>query len=62
MQEMYGFAISCYKAGLPAVGLELNMMSQPPWDTELEPYYMLHYTYGEAAVTSPSGYWPMHRR
>eukprot|EP00891_Asterochloris_glomerata_P002540 jgi/Astpho2/2540/e_gw1.00048.41.1_t len=46
VQEMYGFAISCYKVGLPPVGLELNMMSQPPWDTELEPYYMLHYTYG----------------
>lgn len=22
------------------------MMSQPPWDEKLEPYYILHYTYG----------------
>lgn len=21
-------------------------MSQPPWDEKLEPYYILHYTYG----------------
>ena len=22
------------------------MMGQPPWDTQLWPYYLLHYTYG----------------
>lgn len=46
VQEMYGFAISCWIAQLPRVDLHLEMMSQPPWDTELEPYYLLHYTYG----------------
>ena len=44
--EMYGFAISCFKTGVGPVDLHLKMMSQPPWDEKLEPFYLLHYTYG----------------
>ena len=44
--EMYGFAISCFKEGVGPIDLHLKMMSQPPWDTNLDPYYLLHYTYG----------------
>lgn len=44
--EMYGFAISCYNTGVVPIDLHLKMMSQPPWDEKLEPYYVLHYTYG----------------
>ncbi|KAK9823561.1 hypothetical protein WJX72_003781 [[Myrmecia] bisecta] len=46
VQEMYGFTISCYNAGIAPIDLHLDMMSQPPWDTTLEPFYLLHYTYG----------------
>ena len=46
VQEMYAFTLSAYKAGLRNIGLHLKMMSQPPFDTELAPYYLLHYTYG----------------
>lgn len=46
VQEMYAFTLSCYKAGIRNIGLHLKMMSQPPWDEKLEPYYILHYTYG----------------
>ena len=43
---MYGFAISCFTQGVGPIDLHLKMMSQPPWDEKLEPYYLLHYTYG----------------
>lgn len=46
VQEMYAFTIAMYKAGIRNVGLHLKMMAQPPWDSELDPYYILHYTYG----------------
>ena len=45
---MYGFTLSCHMAGIPRVDLFLRMMSQPPWDTEVHRYYLLHYTYGPA--------------
>ncbi|KAL0032623.1 hypothetical protein WJX77_011236 [Trebouxia sp. C0004] len=44
--EMYGFAISCFKEDVGPIDLHLKMMSQPPWDKKLDPYYLLHYTYG----------------
>ena len=44
--EMYGFAISCFKEDVGPIDLHLKMMSQPPWDEKLSPYYLLHYTYG----------------
>lgn len=44
--EMYGFAISCFKQGVGPIDLHLKMMAQPPWDERLDPYYILHYTYG----------------
>ena len=44
--EMYGFAISCYKEGIAPIDLHAKMMSQPPWDEKMDPYYLLHYTYG----------------
>ena len=43
---MYGFTIGCYRAGVGRIDLYLRMMSQPPWDTTMEPFYILHYTYG----------------
>ena len=46
VQEMYAFTLSMYKAGIRDIGLHLEMMSQPPYDTILEKYYILHYTYG----------------
>ena len=46
MLEMYGFTIACYKAAIQPARLHIKMMSQPPWDTKLWPYYLLHYTYG----------------
>lgn len=46
VQEMYAFSIAAYKGGLRDIGLHLKLMSQPPFDTKLEPYYILHYTYG----------------
>ena len=42
--EMYGFTLACHIVGIPRVDLFLRMMSQPPWDTQLGPYYILHYT------------------
>ena len=47
--EMYGFTIACYMAGIQPARLHIKMMSQPPWDTKLWPYYLLHYTYGAPA-------------
>ena len=26
------------------------MMAQPPYDEKMDPFYILHYTYGEAAA------------
>mmetsp|Transcript_36561 Transcript_36561/g.92332 ORF Transcript_36561/g.92332 Transcript_36561/m.92332 type:complete len:560 (-) Transcript_36561:275-1954(-) len=51
VQEMYGFTIACWLAGIKHVDLYLHMMAQPPWDAKLEmapgkPFYILHYTYG----------------
>ena len=41
---MYGFTLSCHIVGIPHVDLFLRMMSQPPWDSEVDRYYLLHYT------------------
>lgn len=46
VQEMYAFTLSCYKAGIRGIDLHLKMMSQPPYDTKMQPFYLLHYTYG----------------
>lgn len=51
VQEMYGFTIALFLANLRHVDLYLNLMAQPPWDTQYEmapgkPYHILHYTYG----------------
>jgi len=46
VQEMYAFTLSMYKAGIRDIGLHLEMMGQPPWDSQLEKFYILHYTYG----------------
>lgn len=51
VQEMYAFALAMYMSGLTNVTTPLNIMAQPPWDTDLNitdsrPYYILHYTYG----------------
>ncbi|KAL4519320.1 hypothetical protein Ndes2526A_g00413 [Nannochloris sp. 'desiccata'] len=46
VQEMYAFSLAAYKAGLRDIGLHIKLMSQPPFDTTLDPYYILHYTYG----------------
>merc|ERR550532_827762 len=43
---MYGFTLALSKLGIGPVDVHLKMMAQPPWDTELDPYYILHYTYG----------------
>lgn len=43
---MYGFTIACHKAGVGPVDLYLRMMSQPPWDSQRDAFYILHYTYG----------------
>ena len=50
---MYGFTIACYMAGIQPARLHIKMMSQPPWDTKLWPYYLLHYTYGAPAWPNP---------
>ena len=44
--EMYAFTIACHLEGVPPASLHIKMMGQPPWDTQLWPYYLLHYTYG----------------
>eukprot|EP00884_Botryococcus_braunii_P021976 jgi/Botrbrau1/8462/Bobra.0237s0079.1 len=44
--EMYGFTIGCYNVGIGKIDLHLKMMCQPPWDKDMDPYYILHYTYG----------------
>ncbi|KAJ9530850.1 hypothetical protein QJQ45_028857 [Haematococcus lacustris] len=51
VQEMYGYTIAAYLAGVRKTDLFLHMMAQPPWDTKMEmsptkPFYILHYTYG----------------
>eukprot|EP00889_Picochlorum_renovo_P007333 jgi/Picre1/34363/NNA_001834.t1 len=46
VQEMYAFTISMYLAGIKECGLFLDMMAQPPWDSQKDRYYILHYTYG----------------
>lgn len=48
---MYAFALAVYMTGIHNVTTVQNMMSQPPWDTELnitasKPFFILHYTYG----------------
>jgi len=44
--EMSGFTISCYILGVGPMDLHLKMMAQPPWDEQLDAYFLLHYTYG----------------
>ncbi len=51
--EMYGFTIACYNAGIAPATLHIKMMSQPPWDTKLWPYYLLHFTYGTPCPPAP---------
>ncbi|GAB4823622.1 hypothetical protein N2152v2_010668 [Parachlorella kessleri] len=56
VQEMYAFTLSCTKAGISKIDLHLYvsaqpgrvllMMGQPPFDSKLDLYYILHYTYG----------------
>jgi hydroxyproline O-arabinosyltransferase len=46
VQEMFAFTMSLYEVGVRDVGLHPKMMSQPPFDEKLEPWYLLHYTYG----------------
>mmetsp|Transcript_14428 Transcript_14428/g.39084 ORF Transcript_14428/g.39084 Transcript_14428/m.39084 type:complete len:552 (+) Transcript_14428:90-1745(+) len=51
VQEMYGFAIGAWLAGIKRFDLHLQMMAQPPWDSKLEfapgkPFFINHYTYG----------------
>ena len=46
VQEMYAFTISMYLAGIKECGLFPDMMAQPPWDSQKDRYYILHYTYG----------------
>ena len=51
IQEMYGFCIGLWLAGVKKVDLYLHMMSQPPWDRNMElspgkPFHIIHYTYG----------------
>jgi hypothetical protein len=51
VQEMYGFTIALWLAGIKHVDLYLHMMSQPPWDVheEMSPgklFHIIHYTYG----------------
>jgi hydroxyproline O-arabinosyltransferase len=46
VQEMYAFTMALYKSGVRQVDLHLKMMGQPPWDTKLPPYHILHFTYG----------------
>mmetsp|Transcript_21179 Transcript_21179/g.63737 ORF Transcript_21179/g.63737 Transcript_21179/m.63737 type:complete len:583 (-) Transcript_21179:106-1854(-) len=46
VQEMYAFTIACYLEKVPKVTLHKQMMAQPPWDSDMEPFYLLHFTYG----------------
>ena len=51
-QEMYGFCLGVWIAGIKKVDLFLHMMSQPPWDRNMDlspgkPFHIIHYTYGE---------------
>ena len=46
IQEMYAFTMSMYLAGIRDCSLHIELMSHPPWDFDLEKYYLLHYTYG----------------
>lgn len=51
VQEMYGFCIALWLGGVKRVDLYLHMMSQPPWDRDLQmapgkPFHIIHYTYG----------------
>jgi hypothetical protein len=34
VQEMYAFTIGLYNAGIKTVDLYLDLMAQPPWDTD----------------------------
>ncbi|KAK2079342.1 hypothetical protein QBZ16_003033 [Prototheca wickerhamii] len=46
VQEMYAFTIASYNAGVRNIGLHPEMAAQPPYDTKLADFYILHYTYG----------------
>lgn len=46
VQEMYAFTIALCRSGTCDVDLLPRWMSQPPYDTDLAPYFLLHYTYG----------------
>ncbi|GAB4823623.1 hypothetical protein N2152v2_010669 [Parachlorella kessleri] len=45
VQEMYAFTLSCWNLGLREIDLHRWMMAQPPYDSELDRFYILHYTY-----------------
>ena len=46
VQEMYAFTMSMYLAGIKDCSLYPEWMAQPPWDSDFNKYYLLHYTYG----------------
>eukprot|EP00798_Chlamydomonas_sp_ICE-L_P018627 gene18627-25142_t len=51
VQEMYGFCIAIFMAGITKVDLHPHLMAQPPWDKNMhhpngKPFLILHYTYG----------------
>ena len=46
VQEMYAFAMALFSTGEKDVSLHKEWMAQPPWDEKLDPFYLLHYTYG----------------
>lgn len=46
VQEMYAFTITCYMQGVGPIDTYSKMMAQPPGQTTMDPYYLLHYTYG----------------
>jgi hypothetical protein len=68
VQEMYAFTIALYAAGVRGVGLHLKMMAQPPFDTDPDAPYLLHYTYGMdykltgEAMTGQIGEWRFDKR
>ncbi|GAB4820009.1 hypothetical protein N2152v2_007055 [Parachlorella kessleri] len=45
VQEMYAFTLSCKKAGIDNISLHRELMAQPPYESKLGAYYILHYTY-----------------
>lgn len=63
-----GFTIAEYNAKIGPVSLHLPLIAQPPWDSKLKDFYMIHYTYGqdfdEKGKFTPGkvGYWHWDKR